>query len=82
MQNKKRKLSNNSKVITGRPIAYMETVSVLNGNKFVRSSIEFIHMPTCVREYRAAMSALLRTNAVRYLSRIRAAEMAPLSMGS
>jgi predicted GIY-YIG superfamily endonuclease len=39
----------------GRPITHMEALSVLTKDVLVTSTRQFIHMPTCAREYRSAL---------------------------
>ena len=56
-QNKKRKImTKNNKLPSGRPITHMETLTVIQGIPLVKSNRFFIHMPTMPREYRAALS--------------------------
>jgi hypothetical protein len=45
------------KVPMGRPVTQMEALTVINAEPLVRSTREFIHLPTCPREFRAAAPA-------------------------
>ena len=52
-------LQNNKKtkhLACGRAITHMEALTVIFGSPLVYSTREFIHYPTCPREYRAAMT--------------------------
>lgn len=41
----------------GRPLTQMECLTVIDGCDLVNTTIEFIHMPTCAREYRVAIQS-------------------------
>jgi hypothetical protein len=45
------------KVPVGRPVAQMEALAAMNAEPLVRSAREFIHLPACPREHRAAAPA-------------------------
>ena len=53
------------KVPMGRPVTQMEALTVINAEPLVRSTREFIHLPTCPREFRAAAPAPYLKNSCR-----------------
>ena len=53
------------KVPIGRPVTQMEALTVINAEPLVRSTREFIHLPTCPREFRAAAPAPYLKNSCR-----------------
>jgi predicted GIY-YIG superfamily endonuclease len=52
---KTNKKGSGEKKVTGRPLTQMECLTIINGTPLVTSTIEFIHIPTCAREYRSAL---------------------------
>jgi predicted GIY-YIG superfamily endonuclease len=53
---KRKEMTKNDKLPSGRPITHMEALTVIHGTPLVTSSRVFIHMPTSAREYRAALA--------------------------
>ena len=62
---KNRLANRRTQVPTGRPITQMEALTVINAEPLVQSSIEFIHLPTSPREYRAAAEAPYKKSSYR-----------------